>query len=182
MTPRHAGPRVMREGEHIPCNKGFVGAKGPLLLFILALLSGCTSLSVNMEPYYTRADCSLTVVDQRPDLSTIAGSDLDFTITPPLTDVLRSKLCRSATISTYAARNPVVVLLSRLEVYKYGFAGSDKMLTITGSVEAGFQRRHVASDATIGFGRAPSFWWPALLNSALDNFVKRVEETINPER
>jgi hypothetical protein len=159
--------------------KGLMIIEGCTVLLALLLLSGCTALRIDMTPYYTDVSCPLIVVDQRPALDTIVGSDIDFTISPPLRDVLRSKLCRSAALQKYTARNAMVVLITRTEVAMYGFVGSSKMLTIEGSVETGLQRLKITSHGTIGFDGLPASTWPALLNSALDDFVKKIEEALS---
>ncbi len=154
--------------------------KGLPVFFALLVLSGCTSLTVNMGPYYSPVTCSLSVTDERPDLRTVVGSDIDFTFSPPPAEVLRSKLCRSSVVSSYLARNTMAVRLSRMEMDKSGFVGTTKLMTIEGSVETGLQRLAIVSRGTLGAEGLPPTWWPMLVNAALDDFVKQVEEKINP--
>jgi hypothetical protein len=144
---------------------------------VFALLSGCYSLRLDMAQYAAPASCPLTVTDARPDPSAIVGSEITFTIVPPLAEVLKSKLCRSAAISAFVARNTTVIRVTRAEVTSFGFVGSTKMLTVEGTMSADFQKWSVVARATVDTA-TPERFWPELLNATLDDFVKRVEEQL----
>ncbi len=147
---------------------------------LVLLFFGCTSVNVDMSPYYAPVpvDCPVTVTDQRADPGLITGSDTNYNISPPVSEVLRSRLCRNTVIRTYVARNTLNVVITDLRVAKYGFVGSDEMLTTVGYAEVGPVRHHIQSYRTVGFAGLPATRWQALLNSSLDEFVRRVEEAI----
>ncbi|HEY3275669.1 MAG TPA: hypothetical protein VGJ94_03540 [Syntrophorhabdaceae bacterium] len=158
-------------------SRGLAAVRIPVILFVLAALTGCYSLRVDMTPYSAPSSCPVTVTDERADPRAIVGSEIDFTIAPPLTKVLKSKLCRSDTVAEYVTRNTTVIRISRAEISSFGFVGTTKMLTIEGSLWAGLRQYQIVARGTIE-SDVPERFWPALLNSALDDFVKRVEEKL----
>ena len=153
--------------------------KGMAVISLLVFLSACAVIDVNMAPYYTapRPDCPVEVADQRADPGLIQGNATSYLITPSLRDLLQSKLCQSAIVlSSASADNRLAVTITGLSISSFGFAGSDQMLTMVGTVRIGGSNRNVRSYGTVESGVLPSTRWPIILNSAMDNFVMQVEE------
>jgi hypothetical protein len=149
------------------------------VISLLFFLSACAVIDVNMAPYYAapRPDCPVEVVDQRADPGLIQGNAASYLISPPVRDLLHSKLCRSAIVlSAAAADRKLAAAITGLSISSFGFAGSDQMLTMVGTIRLGGVNRNVQSYGTVESGVLPSTRWPIILNSAIDNFVKQVEE------
>jgi len=153
--------------------------RGGAVILLMVILSACAAIDVNMGPYYVapRSDCPVEVADRTATPDLIQGNAYAYRISPAIRELLRSKLCRSEPVLSAAAGGKPAVTITGLTISSYGFAGSDEMLTMTGSVRLQGADRHVQSYGTVESGVLPSTRWHIILNSALDNFVKQVEET-----
>ena len=153
--------------------------KGMAVISLLLFLSACAVVDVNMAAYYTppRPDCPVEVVDQRVDPGLIQGNATSYHISPSVKDLLYSKLCQSPIVlNTATADNKLAVAITGLSISSFGFVGIDQMLTMVGAVRIAGVNRHVQSYGTVESGVLPSTRWPIILNFAMDNFVKQVEE------
>jgi hypothetical protein len=155
--------------------------RGTAIIAALLCLSACAVIDVNMGPYYVAPEpnCPVEVVDQRTDPGLIQGNATAYHISPSIKDLLRSKLCRNGLVVSHAtADKKPAVAITELSISSFGFAGSDQMLTMSGSFRIGDTRRNIQSYGTVESGVLPSTRWPIILNSAMDNFVKQVEESL----
>ena len=152
--------------------------RGAAVISLMVFLSACAAIDVNMGSYYMapRPDCPVEVADRTATPDVIQGSTSAYRISPPVRDLLRSKLCQSEPVLSSAGGGKVAVTITSISMSSFGFAGSDQMLTMAGSVGMGGTDRHVQSYGTVESGILPSTRWPIILNSALDNFVKQAEE------
>jgi len=158
--------------------------RGGAVILLLVILSACSAIDVNMGPYYVapRSDCPVEVADRTTTPDLMQGNAYTYQISPPVRQLLRSKLCQSEQVLSAAAGNKLAVTITGLGISSYGFAGSDQMLTMTGSLRLQGADRHIQSYGTVESGVLPSTRWHIVLNSALDNFVKQVEEVAGGRR
>ena len=156
--------------------------RGIALMVLFLSLSACAVIDVNMSAYYKapRPDCLVQVADQRANPELIQGNATSYLVNPSVKELLRSKLCGSEIVSGWAvAGKGAMVTINNLDISSYGFVGSDQMLTLVGSVRLGGADRRIQAYGTVESGVLPATRWPIILNSAMDNFVKQVEETMS---
>jgi hypothetical protein len=155
--------------------------KTAICLLFIVILYGCGPAIVNMHDYYKTAACPVTVIDMRPDQRVITGLiGESFDISPPVKDILHSKLCNNKRINEASEANEIFVRIRDLKWHSIiRFFSGESILIIDGSLQYGGKYYEIQTSGKLDYvGGTLSERTSLMLNEAAENFVAAVVDHI----
>jgi hypothetical protein len=161
-----------------------------LFILLSASLTGCSGtqlINVNMQDYYKKIDCPVNVIDLRPDARLLNGTnilDIMLDVSPPVKDIVYSRICQNSKIQRYLQKNKMTVWIRDIKFYYISHAWSiETILILDVSVQMGNDKHEIQASGKIDkAGGMSDYRIPLLLKESIDELVGKVEGQLDLDK